>query len=115
MVNCKRLIGDCRESKLYDVHFKYDSEAQEIADIICTHATTLPNFNGSKPQVVLVDKDTKRQAGYCDTKRMRIVLNHQNWGVLAHELAHFAKGSRVHDAIYREANAEIFELMEAML
>ncbi|KKK83026.1 hypothetical protein LCGC14_2797510 [marine sediment metagenome] len=106
-----RLIGDARETWLYSKPITED-EARQYAIIVQQHCSAL---NGTEPDVYFTGRTTSRRMGCCYPDG-RILLNKdgENWGTLAHELAHLGDHSVNHNYGYYEAHLEVLDMMEAM-
>ena len=108
-----------RRSYLDLIPIPDEETAQAYADIVYNNALCL---NGTAPKVEFSGRRTETVNGYCYTggkSAGRIVLNKygENWGTLAHELAHLHNGydRRGHGWEFHEANLEILDMMEMMI
>jgi len=107
----RRLIGDARESWLYDCRID-QWEAQQLADIEHRHNDLM---NGTKPVVIYSGRRTERRYGSCRIATGEIRLNSmgENLGTLAHELAHLNyTGRRWHDQAFKECHLSILQSFE---
>lgn len=101
---------------LDDVPLTCEAQAQDLADIVMKYSSS---FNGDSPVVRFWDHQTHTRLGYCHIRgrlRGRIGLPNggQNWGVLAHEIAHLATGSEGHDLLWYGACVEVRALLSSI-
>ena len=106
----RRLIGDARETWLYDCRIEH-WEAQQLADIEHRHNSLL---NGVQPKVYFSGRYNERRCGCC-WPNGDIVLSRkgENFGTLAHELAHLnARHEHGHGQAFKEAQLSILDSFE---
>lgn len=98
---------------LYDKPLKDPDEALYLTHLVMRDN---PRYNGDKPVIKFLNHHTQCRRGYCYTggpKRglIGLPLNGQNWGTLAHEIAHLAVGARHHDSVWYDACVESREIL----
>jgi hypothetical protein len=95
-----------------------EAQANDIAQIV---VSSLPQFNGAKPVVVFLNHHVTRRVGYCYGNpkskfygKIGLPLEGQNWGTLAHEIAHLTEGAKHHDAAWYNCCIEVRQLLAEM-
>lgn len=83
-----------------------EQQANDIAKIIADYTDII---DGARPVIYFDDRILKTKDGHCHNRgarrgEIRLYKLGQNWGILAHELAHLAPDSIHHDRKWEEAN-----------